>query len=302
MLFIATIILNVFLIIIFLCLIIAYIQLCKEKSERKNKSNYSSFSFCNIMWLCFILLIDNLIRVIDTRQLDKKIQTAQAFALTYLDKIIIAIISIINLYDCLMKTREECYLKHQTKIFWITLGFTRLVNIALIGYYFIISPGITNYKDDNYEGNIYYYHKSSDVKVILDIAFDLFFLGLSLLIIIIMLISNLKKQCEVLQGEREDNNYCIRSIYYLFLLIINLGLLIESIFIIMMKIDFKIVDLIYLSSCLIVDLFYAVNKITISKLLECFSCKKDISNNKSPRLTNEIEVMQEGTLIQNENE
>ena len=301
-LFIATLILNALLIPIFCCLFFIYIKLCKENSSTKNNRTYYTISYFNIMWLSFILLVDNIIRLIDTRKFDTKIQTIQAIFLTYLDKIIIIIISIINLFDFWMKTYKKFYIKHQKKIFWITLVITRLGNIVLTGYFFIISPGITNYKDDNYEGNIYYYHKYIDSKVIVDLWFDLIFGAINLILIIFMLIRNLREECKVLQGESEDNDYCRRSIYYLFLLIINLGLIIESILIIKKKINIKIIDIIYLSTCLIVDLFYAVNEVTKSKLSECFCNKKDKSNDKSPRKTSETEIMQEGELIQNEDE
>ena len=55
--------------------------------------------------------------------------------------------------------------------------------------------------------------------------------------------------------------------------IINSSLFIESDLIIYDKIPDHLIDLIYIITCLLVDLYYAINKIIIKEMMKIF-CKK----------------------------
>ena len=264
---IITVVLNILLILISSYLFFLYL---------KSKS-FHLYPCYNIIILSFIIFIDNILRIIDTREFPKVFQYIQAILLTYLDKLLLTTITSQAFIYYLGVVKTDFYYKYEKTIFYLTLLITMLIDLIIIIILFSISFEITNYKEENgYDGNKYYYYKAEEgkhYKKIIDTAFNTVFLLINIICISLLLfyISHKKKQASL--GLIEDLDYGYHYTKFGFMFIINSTLFVESYLIIFNKIAIENIDIIYLSTCLVVDLFYTINKIIIKETLKIFCTK-----------------------------
>ena len=220
----------------------------------------------NIMILSFIILFDNIFRIIPIYDITA-FQYAQAYILTLFDKLILTTITsqLIIIYFGLCHTRF--YFNNEKKIYISTLfiGITISAIISLV--YILYSIGdLANYVD-------YYYCKDTKVKRITDIIFNfiLLLVNVSLALLSLGYIATKKKDAS--NGIIEDLNYGHHFIKIIFMLLFNSLLFVESYLIIFDKFPIDNVDLIYLITCLIILLFNTINKVIIKETIKMF-CKK----------------------------
>ena len=279
---IITIILNILLIIISFYLLFIYL---KSKTFRK-------YPCYNIIILSFIILIDNILRIIITTNLPKAIKYIQAFLLTFLDKLLLTTITSQAFLFYLGVVKTKFYYDHERHIFFSTLIITISIDILITILYFCIIQDITNYKDNNnnnYEGNKYYYIEGDNLKKIADTIFDTIFLFFNTIFIcrLILYIHQKKKQANL--GLIDDLDYGHHYMKILLMFFFNSALFIESYLIIYNKIKIENIDIIYLTTCLFVDLSYTINKTTIKETLKIFCLS--IYNKKYGRNSNRNESL-----------
>ena len=255
-----TITLNIIIILISFYLLFLYIK----------STTFHKYPCYNIIILSFIIFIDNILRLIPL-EIFKYIQ---AFILTFLDKLLLTTITSQAYIIYLGVVKTKFYYKYEKIIFFSTLFITIFIDLLIMVIFFSISQEITNYKNNDYEGNNYYYYKGDpSAKLIIDTIFNTIFLCLNTYSIVFSLIYIFKKKKEASLGLIEDLDYGHHYLRILLMFIVNSVTFIESYLIIYSKIPIENIDFIYLTTCLIIDLYYTINKIIIKETLNIF-CKE----------------------------
>lgn len=263
---IITIILNIVLVLISFYLVFIYI---KSKEFRK-------YPCYNIIILSFIILTDNIFRLIPINYIPYiYIHYIQAFLLTFLDKLILTTITSQAIIIYLGKVKTQFYYKHEAKIFYTILLFSIFIDLSIAVAFFVISQKITNYKNKDYEGNNYYYYEGlPHIKEKIDTIFDSIFFVLNTYsnIRTLFYISREKRQASL--GLIQDFDYSHHYSKILLYFFVNSVIFIESFLIIYKKIPIEIIDLIYLITCLFIDLVYTINKTIIKETSKIFGRKQ----------------------------
>ena len=260
---IITYIINSLIILVSLLLIFLYIK----------SREFHQYQCYNILILSIIIFFDNILRIIPMNVL--VLRHIQAFLLTFFDKLILTTITSQALILYLGVCQTKVYFKKEKLIFCLSLILGILISFILALLYIIIANsqqgegGITNYEDTS----IYFYAMDTDFKSISDTIFNGIFLLFNLYYSIILLIYIAKKRKKVRLGIIEDLDYGHHTLKIVLMFIINSSLFIESDLIIYDKIPDHLIDLIYIITCLLVDLYYAINKIIIKEMMKIF-CKK----------------------------
>ena len=253
--FIITIILNIIIILITLYLIFLFIK----------SKTFHIYPCYNIMALSFILFFDNILRLIPTKDAGNPLKYIQAFLLTLLDKLVLTTITSQAIIIYLGVCHTKLYFNKERALYFIISITGIIISIIVTSIY--ISFGITNYNGDS----IYYYCKGEDKKKIIDTIFNSIFLFLNILFIGILLIYLTIKKTEETLGLIEDLDYGHHRTKIVIMLFINSFTFVES-YLIIYDIIENNVDLIYLLTCLIIDLYYTINKIIIKETMKIF-CK-----------------------------
>ena len=238
--------------------------------------NFKEYPCYNIIILSFIILIDNFLRLFNTKNSKRIIQYIQAFSLTFLDKLLLTTITSQVFIYYLGVVKTKFYYDHELYIFFLTLIITITIDISITIFYFCILDGITNYKDRNYKGNKYFYIQGDNFKKIVDTIFNSIFLVFNTIFIIILLLYIYKKIQQTKQGLIDDLDYkYYRNRFWkiLSMFFFNSAIFIESYLIIYDKIKIEYIDIIYLVTCLFLDLCYALNETIIKETLKIF-CRK----------------------------
>ena len=260
---IITYIINSLIILVSLLLIFLYIK----------SREFHQYQCYNILILSIIIFFDNILRIIPMNVL--VLRHIQAFLLTFFDKLILTTITSQALILYLGVCQTKVYFKKEKLIFCLSLILGILISFILALLYIIIANsqqgegGITNYEDTS----IYFYAMDTDFKSTSDTIFNGIFLLFNLYYSIILLIYIAKKRKKVRLGIIEDLDYGHHTLKIVLMFIINSSLFIESDLIIYDKIPDHLIDLIYIITCLLVDLYYAINKIIIKEMMKIF-CKK----------------------------
>ena len=260
---IITYIINSLIILVSLLLIFLYIK----------SREFHQYQCYNILILSIIIFFDNILRIIPMNVL--VLRHIQAFLLTFFDKLILTTITSQALILYLGVCQTKVYFKKEKLIFCLSLILGILISFILALLYIIIANsqqgegGITNYEDTS----MYFYAMDTDFKSISDTIFNGIFLLFNLYYSIILLIYIAKKRKKVRLGIIEDLDYGHHTLKIVLMFIINSSLFIESYLIIYDKIPDHLIDLIYIITCLLVDLYYAINKIIIKEMMKIF-CKK----------------------------
>ena len=138
--------------------------------------------------------------------------------------------------------------------------------------------GITNYNDENN----YFYANGTDFKRLSDTIFNGIFLFMNIYFSVILLYAISKKRKKAKLGIIEDLDYGHHNLKVVLMFIINSLMFVESYLIIYDIMPDDSIDLIYLISCLLVDLYYTINKIIIKETLKIFC--KNYYNKKYPQI------------------
>jgi len=236
-----------------------------------------TYSCYNIAIMSSTILLDNIIKIIPTENLDDSYQKAQAFFLVLFDKMIVTILSmqVVVVYIGIIKT--EIYEKHQKMIFFIGT-FSCLLISLIITPIFVFVPG------DLDKNEMYCYCKCDwTPKIVIDSVLNGALFGINFFCSIVVLIHYVKKRKEAESGAIEDLGYKQKWIRFLVLFFINILMIVEQ-FLIIYKILKKIGlnnDLVYLISCLIIDLCYSTNDIVVKETLRIICRKKNNDDSTS---------------------
>ena len=263
--------------IYFLNIIIIFITIYLIFLLVRSKS-FKIYPCYNITVISFIILIDNILR------LHKIEKYFQAYLLTFLDKALLATITsqVIITYLGVCWTNVYFEGTNEKKIF-IGTSFIGISISAILALIYIKFAGI----DENYDN--YYYCKDDiddkKIKRIGDTIFNGVFLLVNFFCCLFLLIFLTKKKNEASLGIIEDLDYKHHHTKIVLMFIFNSAIFIESYLIVFDKFpNYDYVDLVYLITCLIILLYYTLNKIIIKETMRIF-CKK-LYNKNYPTIKN----------------
>ena len=255
---IVTLVMNGLIILISIYVLFLYI-----KSEQ-----FHSYSCAYIVILSISILVDNILRVIPIGKQDhiNALSYIQAFILTSLDKYILLALTmqVFIIYLGIMKT--NFYYAHKKAIFYISF-FSGLGLSFLIGGLFLMNGltcyGLYNYVDDL--GN----------KGTFDTIFNSIFLGLNTFFCIIIILNICIRKEEIEKEMLNENDYEHDLNRMIIIFITNTLFYVESFLIIYDKLPVpdNYIDLVYIITCLIINLIYTINKVVIKETKKIF-CKK----------------------------
>ena len=255
---IVTLVMNGLIILISIYVLFLYI-----KSEQ-----FHSYSCAYIVILSISILVDNILRVIPIGHQEhiNALSYIQAFILTSLDKYILLALTmqVFIIYLGIMKT--NFYYAHKKAIFYISF-FSGLGLSFLIGGLFLMNGltcyGLYNYVDD--KGN----------KGTFDTIFNSVFLGLNTFFCIIIILNICIRKEEIEKEMLNENEYEHDLYRIIIIFIANSFIYIESFLIIYDKLPVpdNYIDLVYIITCLIINLIYTINKVVIKETKKIF-CKK----------------------------
>ena len=259
---IQTYILNVFLILIAIYIFILYV---KDK-------NFHEIPCYNMMIISLLLFFDNILRIIPVGNIDA-LQVIQAFILVFFDKFLLNTLTVQAILFYFGVIINKIYEKNKKAIFITSFSISFIISIILATIYIIVG-GRTPY-------GIYWYCGDSSIKKIIDPIFIGILIAINLFCILILLGYLYNKINKVSKGEIEDLDYCHNFTRVLLMFFVNMLTFIEQYFIIYDVFDYNVVnvDLVYLSTCLIIDLFYTLNKTIYDETCVIF-CHKNIKKPK----------------------
>ena len=226
----------------------------------------------NKLTVNLIILVDNIIRIIplalyENDDLNDFLKNAQAFLLIFFDKFFLIILTnqIVIQYFGIMQT--NFYFNNEKKIFIFGTILSAIISIAL-AWIFII--GGYEYKKDK----LYYYGRNDlGYKKVIDTVYYSILLAVNLFCLIIIIINssvwNKKSKSEGMENIYYEHNF----IQSLLKFIVNTLTYVVSFLIIYRTISgYGITDLVYLLSCLIVNIVYCVNKVVLEEFYKKFCC------------------------------
>ena len=259
--FIPTIIVNILIIIIGFYLFFLFV---------KSKS-FHTYPCYNMIIFSLILLLDNIFRIIPLKDSEENHKTFYeyivAFILVFFDKMILATLTMHMLVFYLGAAKTKFYFAHERAIFLIPF----IINVIVC---FIISLAYIIANDIRQPDNkLYHYCKESPGKKITDIIFNSVYFCVNLFssINLVVFICRRKKDAE--SGLIEDLDYKRNSLRILVLFLLNVATFLESYLIVFQKLSGVKADLIYLSTCLLIDLYNSINRIVYIETIKIF-CKK----------------------------
>ena len=276
---IAVYILNGVIILITTYLIFLYIK----------SNTFRIYPCYNILIISFIVFYDNIIRllplkVIKAIKIFAVFKYTQAFLLTFMDKLLLTTISCQVVITYLGVCHTRFYFDSEKKIFVSTLLIGVIISI-IISMFYIIFPGkLANY------GDYFYCADFGTLKKIFDIVFNGFFLLITLALTLLLLGYIGTKKKEVSLGLIEDLDYGHHFTKILIMFLVNSLLFVESFLIIFDAFPLDNVDLFYLGLCLVILLYYTINRKVIEETMKifCYNYYKKNYGNKKRTASNSI--------------
>ena len=253
--FIVTIILNSFIIIISFYLAFLFIK----------SKTFHTVPCYNMIIFSLILFLDCILRLLPTKSWAEAFQYIQAFLLSFFDKLILATLTMHSVIFYLGTVYTDTYYKNEKKIFIISFIISGIVSIVLTSIY--LKEGV-HQPDKRY----YFYVNQDSFKFFADIVFDSVFFVPTFFCCLILLMYIYRKKREAQSGLIEDIDYSRRFIRVTLLFLLNMATFTESYLIIFGVLQGEFVDLIYLMTCLIIDLYNSINRTVIKETLKIF-CK-----------------------------
>ena len=243
-----TIIMNVLIMIISFYLLFLYL---KNPNFRVYLLNYN-------MILSFSIFLDNALRLITKSS--GFFCNIQAVLLVFLDKFLLTTITFYVFLLYLGVIHPQYYAQNEKKIFFTTL----IINISIsliITITFMIIYEIKEY-------NICYCG-SGDGKVISDTIITFVLIAINLFCLLKLLIYLSEKIKEVAIGKIIDLDYG-RHYSKILLMFLTNGLILFATILIINDIVSDGADLLYISTCLVVDLVYSINESVYKMTLKLF--------------------------------
>ena len=248
------------------------------------KSKFNSYPYYFNVFFCVTISLNNIIRLITSERNENEepssICKVQAIFLTFSDKLILTCVCSYSVINYLGMTKTEFY-KRSEKIIFIVLGIFNIL-ISIISTIIFANQGYSSHSE-------FCYVKTSDnVKKISDSIITGILFGISLLCLIILMINiiKLKNKIEQESPERSSNiryhicRFCFDIIINIILFVYIL-LIINKVFSSSSNNDSSasyVKDLVYILLCLIIEVFFTVNKEFFKESKRILTCKKNIDN------------------------
>ena len=262
---VSRIILNIFIILIAIFIFTLYF---KDKL-------FHTVPCYNMMTISLLLFFDNILRLIPTEG-SEVFQYIQAFILIFFDKLLLCVLSVQAIIYYLGVIQTKLYYAKEKIIYILSLIISVVLSIILASIY--ISYGKVSY-------GIYSYSSDSTLKRVIDPTFIGILIFVNFFCIIILLVYISGKKREASKGQIEDLDYGHHFIRILLMFFVNMLTFIEQYLIIYDVLDGLPIDidLLYLSTCLIIDLFYTLNKTIYEETLKLF-CHKTVKEPKNIKM------------------
>ena len=256
-------ILNILMIIIGSYLFFLYVK----------SKEFHTYSCYNLMIMSLILALDNIIRIIPTINMPNFFHYLQAFLLVFFDKMILTILSmqIIIIYIGIIMT--NVYFHNEKKIFIIGTVICIGISATLTTLFILVPQKIS---DDEYSEYYYYCDGEWKGKLVLDTILNALLLSINFFCTVVVLAYYSKKKQATEEGIIEDLGYKKQYIRFIILFFINILIIVES-YLIIYDVIVNYIDLIYLCSCLVIDLGYCINYTVYKVTLKIF-CKKQFED------------------------
>ena len=237
------------------------------------KSKFNSYPYYFNIFFCVTISLNNIIRLITgERKADEEVSAAckaQAIFLTFSDKLILACVCSYSFINYLGMTRTEFY-KNKEKVIFIVLAVISIL-ISIISTIIFISQGYSTHS------HFCYADTSNSVKIISDSIITGILFGVSLLCLIILMV-NIIKLKNTLESESSgrSSNIGYHLCRFSFDIIINIALFIYIFLIINKTLSWGSIakDIIYIILCLIIEVFFTVNKEFIKETKRILTCQK----------------------------
>ena len=251
------------------------------------KSKFNSYPYYFNIFFCVTISLNNIIRLITgERKADEEVSAAckaQAIFLTFSDKLILACVCSYSFINYLGMTRTEFY-KNKEKVIFIVLAVISIL-ISIISTIIFISQGYSTHS------HFCYADTSNSVKKISDSIITGILFGVSLLCLIILMV-NIIKLKNTLESESSgrSSNIGYHLCRFSFDIIINIVLFIYIFLIINKTLSWGSIakDIIYIILCLIIEVFFTVNKEFIKETKRILTCQK-INTEDNPIATEDNE-------------
>ena len=251
------------------------------------KSKFNSYPYYFNIFFCVTISLNNIIRLITgERKADEEASAAckaQAIFLTFSDKLILACVCSYSFINYLGMTRTEFY-KNKEKVIFIVLAVISIL-VSIISTIIFISQGYSTHS------HFCYADTSNSVKKISDSIITGILFGVSLLCLIILMV-NIIKLKNTLESESSgrSSNIGYHLCRFSFDIIINIALFIYIFLIINKTLSWGSIakDIIYIILCLIIEVFFTVNKEFIKETKRILTCQK-INTEDNPIATEDNE-------------
>lgn len=255
--------------LIIISVIITFIAICISIIYCTNK-NFRSFPFYFNMMFTISIALNNVIRFIPFEKGEEKNLTIlcqiQAFSLTFLDKYMLTLMTVYSVIAYIGSYRIESFKVYQKSIFIILTIISIIISGICTTVFFIV--GISGHSE------FCYVKTSEPVKQWVDtiVTSILFLINLFCIIRILMKVSQLRKEINQSIIVGRENGFDNHLTRFIIDLIINIIVFVYVILLILKKLPFDsfVKDLIYIISCLVVELFFTLN----SELIRYITCQR----------------------------
>jgi len=266
---------NFLIIAISLYLIIIYLV---------SKSFRSYPCYLNII-LSLVISIDNILRLIRLGYSSIIICYIQAFSLALFDKLIFTSITV-NTFLTYIGVRKYELFKTKIKVLFFASNIIGLIISLIFAIIFIIIEEPVKYDNVCYINSSYYKKLSDSITT----SFLFLINSYCNLKLLLYLLSVIKELYVIGRRVKDFSNHFFRIFisfiittisFFIVIIIINDCLYLED----------DLIDLCYITICLILDLFFTFNKTVIKETYKLFCCKKDMEENEKNQ--NELENQNE---------
>ena len=230
------------------------------------------------IFFCIIIAANNIIRLIpfnitvipeEPEGQENIVCKTQAFLASLFDKLLVSLMTIYSIVNYLSVFKSDFYKKYIKRIYII---------LIFIGFCFSLMLTIIYYRDGISEKDILcYIHTRTTTKIVTDDIYTsiLFLINLFCLIRLIVYLGKLSKQYSS-EGKmiqfKKSTNYLNRFVLDLIINLIAFAYIFMVINKLLPKGSYK--DLIFTIICLIVELFFTLNKSLYYAFIRVLSCNK----------------------------
>ena len=264
-------------IIIIIAIYITAVYIALRLSFNKSKSTKNNIirsypCYLNII-LSTVIAINNLTRLITTEEEQSFACQLQAFILAVFDKLISTTITVNSYLTYRGLCDNEYYIEHIKQFFIITNSIGLFISI-LFGLIFTIR-GTTYFKVCYVNGGP---PKEIPDSILTGILFLIYlYCTLKTLLFLIKNIRNINKESVEREYMKTYSLHFYRMLLSLFLcsifFLVTLLIINDSLFF-----PYEYIDLTFITLCLVIDLFYTLNKTVIKQTLICINKEKEDEN------------------------